>query len=56
MNLSGRLGDVYRVEGSLDMSAWAPLTLLTNRMGSVQWTDFDSGATRQKYYRAVLVP
>ncbi len=46
-------GMAYRIEGSPDLSAWAPLATLTNLTGKLQWTDTNAPGQSARSYRAV---
>ncbi|MHC1766737.1 MAG: FG-GAP-like repeat-containing protein [Verrucomicrobiia bacterium] len=47
-------GMVCRVDVSLDLTNWTPLTTVTNLTGQLQWQDPAAPSTATRFYRAVL--
>jgi uncharacterized delta-60 repeat protein len=56
LQVKGDLGARYMVETSTNLVQWAPMTTITNSLGSVVIPDPVSSESPQQYYRARLVP
>jgi hypothetical protein len=53
--LSAEPGRSYRIDYSLDLRTWTPLTTVNSGHGALTFTDNTPGSAR-RYYRAVLLP
>ena len=56
LQLTGLVGQRYRIETSADFSAWSNWLRLTNLTGTLQFIDPASNNAARRYYRAVLAP
>jgi hypothetical protein len=56
LQLSGRAGETYAVETSVDFNTWSNWLRLTNLTGTLQILDPAPNNAARRYYRAVLVP
>jgi formylglycine-generating enzyme required for sulfatase activity len=45
---------VYAVLSSTDLGVWSELSTVTNRLGSIVFTDVTAHLSPQKFYRALL--
>jgi len=45
---------VYAVLGSADLAVWSALGVVTNSLGSINFTDVTANLSPQKFYRALL--
>jgi alpha-tubulin suppressor-like RCC1 family protein len=54
--LTGEPGGRYGVEASSDLAHWLPLVVLTNSLGTAQFTDQSSTNLPHRFYRAVTPP
>jgi hypothetical protein len=53
LNIQCWKGMAYRVESADDLTAWTPITIVTNLTGKLQWTDTNASAQSARFYRAV---
>ena len=44
----------FEVQASIDLKQWLPVTTVTNRTGTLEFTDPDAVNLLQRFYRAVL--
>jgi hypothetical protein len=51
--MEGKIGEVYRVEKSLDFSNWFLITTQTNKTGTTEATDLNQSKAVRQFYRAV---
>ena len=56
LQLTGQIGQQYRIETSSDLAGWSNWLRLTNLSGSLQFTDPASNNAPQRFYRAVVTP
>jgi hypothetical protein len=52
--LNGPVGDLYTVEGSLDLKRWRPIATVRNLDGTLLFSDPMSRTARYRFYRAAL--
>lgn len=52
LRISGETGQAYVVEQSTNFVDWVPVTVLTNSAGTFEFTDTNSVAPSQRFYRA----
>jgi hypothetical protein len=50
--LQGEFGQAYQIDASTNLVDWAPLTILTNAYGTVQFTDDWATNSALRFYRA----
>ena len=57
-SLSGKLGGVYRIQTTTDLTSgnWTDLGLLTNSASSTRFSDPNAAQAISSFYRAVLEP
>jgi hypothetical protein len=55
LTLTGEFGAAYELFGSTDLSGWAPLGIVTNIWGMVQFTDPGAATNAHRAYRARAV-
>ena len=44
----------FEVQASIDLKQWLPVTTVTNRTGTLEFTDPDAANLVQRFYRAEL--
>ena len=54
MSLQGDVGQVYRIQTSTNLETWTDMLMVTNRTGTIEFTD-PIRTNTCKFYRAVLV-
>jgi hypothetical protein len=54
ITLSGSPGDIYRVLGSTNLLDWQTITMVTNVLGTVQFTDFTPTNFNRRFYRLAM--
>lgn len=55
-NFSGATGMTFRIDGSIDLRTWSPLSTNTLSTGSSSFSDGAAGTFTNRYYRVVPVP
>lgn len=53
LQLHGQTGEVYALQGSIDLETWATLAALTNRTGTVTYLDTTSSTLPLRSYRGL---
>jgi hypothetical protein len=46
----------YAILGSTDLAAWSALDVVTNSLGSIDFTDATAHLSQQKFYRVRSMP
>jgi hypothetical protein len=54
--VSGRLGERYSIQRSIDLTSWVTVATLTNDLGKAEWLESTAPGTGQRYYRVVALP
>ena len=56
VQLGGARNCSYRLDGSVNLVDWQPLTTFNNTSGLMEWTDLDAVNYPHRFYRAAMVP
>jgi len=56
LTITGDVGSRYQIDSATILKNWAPVSVVTNSSGTVQFTDFTATNRAQQFYRALLLP